>query len=305
MNRARARRDGSRTTSGAGDAGDAGDDAARRDALEHPHARAPVWAQPNGGQSDLARVQLAPASGQDVQAVQGSAVHRQGPRHRRALPQSAGQGAGPVRRRESPDSSLGSPAAAVADAARAGGAPDPRLHAPWHDLALRRAERQDGQGHRGVSPPAPRGGIPPVPRHDRGGRAAVARRACDSRQLRHPQDAAHPPLAGAPSALPRALPPTGASWINLVERWFATLTDKQLRRGVHRSTRELGTAIGRYIEVTNERPRPFVWTKTPMKSSRASPDFVIESLTQDTTGLRLPTVVIPAQPDSQFMEDVR
>src|SRR5437867_6768139 len=82
--------------------------------------------------------------------------------------------------------------------------------------------------------------------------------------------------------------PTGASWINLVERWFATLTDKQLRRGVHRSTRELETAIGRYIEVTNERPRPFVWTKTPMKSSRASPDFVIESLTRDT---RLPPVV--------------
>jgi len=56
--------------------------------------------------------------------------------------------------------------------------------------------------------------------------------------------------------------PTGASWINLVERWFATLTDKQLRRGVHRSTRERETAVGRYIEITNERPRPFVWTKT-------------------------------------------
>ena len=56
--------------------------------------------------------------------------------------------------------------------------------------------------------------------------------------------------------------PTGASWINLVERWFATLTDKQLRRGVHRSTRELEAVIARYIEVTNERPKPFVWTKT-------------------------------------------
>jgi transposase len=56
--------------------------------------------------------------------------------------------------------------------------------------------------------------------------------------------------------------PTGASWINLVERWFAMLTDKQLRRGVHRSTRELETAIARYIAVTNERPKPFVWTKT-------------------------------------------
>jgi transposase len=56
--------------------------------------------------------------------------------------------------------------------------------------------------------------------------------------------------------------PTGASWINLVERWFATLTDKQLRRGVHRSTRQLEAAISQYIDVTNERPKPFVWTKT-------------------------------------------
>ena len=56
--------------------------------------------------------------------------------------------------------------------------------------------------------------------------------------------------------------PTGASWINLVERWFATLTDKQIRRGVHRSTRALETAILEYIAITNEPPRPFRWTKT-------------------------------------------
>jgi transposase len=56
--------------------------------------------------------------------------------------------------------------------------------------------------------------------------------------------------------------PTGASWINLVERWFAALTEKQLRRGVHRSTRELELAIRRYVEITNHRPKPFVWTKT-------------------------------------------
>ena len=56
--------------------------------------------------------------------------------------------------------------------------------------------------------------------------------------------------------------PTGASWINLVERWFATLTEKQIRRGVHRSTRALETAIIEYIAVTNEQPRPFRWTKT-------------------------------------------
>lgn len=56
--------------------------------------------------------------------------------------------------------------------------------------------------------------------------------------------------------------PTSASWLNLVERWFAALTEKQIRRGVHRSTRELEEAIRRYIEITNHRPKPFRWSKT-------------------------------------------
>lgn len=56
--------------------------------------------------------------------------------------------------------------------------------------------------------------------------------------------------------------PTSASWINLVERWFATLTEKQLRRGTHRSTRELEAAIRAYLAVANEQSKPFVWTKT-------------------------------------------
>ena len=56
--------------------------------------------------------------------------------------------------------------------------------------------------------------------------------------------------------------PTGGSWLNLVERWFAALTEKQLRRGVHRSTRELEAAIRNYLDLTNADPRPFLWTKT-------------------------------------------
>ncbi len=56
--------------------------------------------------------------------------------------------------------------------------------------------------------------------------------------------------------------PIGASWINLVERWFALLTQKQLRRGVHRSTRALETAILAYIALSNTHPKPFVWTKS-------------------------------------------
>ena len=56
--------------------------------------------------------------------------------------------------------------------------------------------------------------------------------------------------------------PTSASWLNLVERWFALLTEKQLRRGVHRSTRELEAAIRRYLDETNHHPNPFIWTKS-------------------------------------------
>lgn len=56
--------------------------------------------------------------------------------------------------------------------------------------------------------------------------------------------------------------PTSASWLNQVERWFATLTEKQIRRGTHRSTRQLEDAIRAYLELNNTSPKPFVWTKT-------------------------------------------
>lgn len=56
--------------------------------------------------------------------------------------------------------------------------------------------------------------------------------------------------------------PTSASWINQVERWFATLTEKQIRRGTHRSTRELERAIRDYLQNYNAAPKPFVWTKS-------------------------------------------
>lgn len=56
--------------------------------------------------------------------------------------------------------------------------------------------------------------------------------------------------------------PTSASWINQVERFFADLTEKQIRRGVHRSTAELEAAITAYIATVNANPRPFVWTKS-------------------------------------------
>jgi transposase len=56
--------------------------------------------------------------------------------------------------------------------------------------------------------------------------------------------------------------PTSSSWLNLVERWFAELTNKKLRRGSHRSVHQLNTDIRAWIETWNEDPRPYVWTKS-------------------------------------------
>jgi putative transposase len=52
------------------------------------------------------------------------------------------------------------------------------------------------------------------------------------------------------------------TWINLVERWFAELTNKRIRRGVFRSVKDLESAIREYIDVHNQDPTPFVWAKS-------------------------------------------
>jgi transposase len=56
--------------------------------------------------------------------------------------------------------------------------------------------------------------------------------------------------------------PTSSSWLNLVERWFSELTTKKLRRGAHRSVRQLNADIRTWIDTWNDDPKPFVWTKT-------------------------------------------
>ena len=55
--------------------------------------------------------------------------------------------------------------------------------------------------------------------------------------------------------------PTGASWLNLVERWFGELTRKRIRRGVFKSVPDLVQNIKEFIRLNNEKPKPFVWTK--------------------------------------------
>jgi len=58
------------------------------------------------------------------------------------------------------------------------------------------------------------------------------------------------------------LTPTSSSWLNQVERFFALLTDRQLRRGIHRSVAALKAAITTFIERHNADPQPFRWTKS-------------------------------------------
>jgi transposase len=65
--------------------------------------------------------------------------------------------------------------------------------------------------------------------------------------------------------------PTYSSWLNQVERWFALLTDKKLRRGTHRSIQALEKDIRDWIKTWNDNPRPFTWTKTA--------DEILERLT--------------------------
>lgn len=56
--------------------------------------------------------------------------------------------------------------------------------------------------------------------------------------------------------------PTSSSWLNMVERWFALLSEKQIKRGTHRSTMQLEQAIRHYLAIHNQNPKPFMWTKS-------------------------------------------
>jgi len=91
--------------------------------------------------------------------------------------------------------------------------------------------------------------------------------------------------------------PTYGSWINLVERWFAELTNKRIRRGVFRSVKDLESAIREFIDVHNEDPTPFVWTKSAdeilasiaryaqrTRAAHTPPELCHEPLGQETSG---------------------
>jgi transposase len=77
--------------------------------------------------------------------------------------------------------------------------------------------------------------------------------------------------------------PTSGSWLNLVERWFAELTNRKLRRSTHRSVKELETDVQAWIDAWNDDPKPFVWTKTADEILDSLAGYCTQTLTTRTS----------------------
>jgi transposase len=82
--------------------------------------------------------------------------------------------------------------------------------------------------------------------------------------------------------------PTSASWINQVERWFALLTERALRRGVHRSVADLERDIRAFIDATDGDPRPFRWVKAADDILASVRRFCLRTLGEPTAAEALP-----------------
>ena len=78
----------------------------------------------------------------------------------------------------------------------------------------------------------------------------------------------HTPIRPSKHGLRHTLAITGTSRLNLVERFFAEITDKRIRRGTFRSVGELVRAILDYIRRRNRSPKPFVWTASARSIAR-------------------------------------
>jgi hypothetical protein len=89
-------------------------------------------------------------------------------------------------------------------------------------------------------------------------------------------------VAAEEAAVSSALHPHHTSWLNQVERWFALLTQRQIKRGSHRSVSELEAAIREFIAIHNQQPKPF--RNPPTRSWPQSP-------------VSLPTLWLPILPE--------
>lgn len=75
--------------------------------------------------------------------------------------------------------------------------------------------------------------------------------------------------------------PTSSSWLNQIERWFAEITRKRIRRGTFRSVRDLTSAIGEYIRIYNQNPQPFHWVASASRIIRKVRKYKAISETAD------------------------
>lgn len=76
--------------------------------------------------------------------------------------------------------------------------------------------------------------------------------------------------------------PTHSSWINQIERWFALLSQRQIKRGSHHTVKELEGAINQFIEAHNADPKPFRWTKSADEILKSLQRFATETVTTST-----------------------
>jgi transposase len=81
--------------------------------------------------------------------------------------------------------------------------------------------------------------------------------------------------------------PTHTSWLNQVERWFALLTQRQIKRGSHRSVQELEAAIREFINAHNQQPKPFRWTKSADQILASIARFATATLDAHSTNILL------------------
>jgi hypothetical protein len=101
--------------------------------------------------------------------------------------------------------------------------------------------------------------------------------ACRVGQLEHAEGPAIRDWLSKHERLAFHFTPTSSSWMNLVERWFAELTNKMLKRSAHRSIAALTADLNAWIAAWNDNPRPFVWHKTA--------DQILDSLKKYLTNL--------------------
>ncbi len=150
----------------------------------------------------------------------------------------------------------------VADDAGRTRAADPRLRAVRHDELVRRVGR--GHRHRDRSAPAspsPSGVLRFLKTIDRSNPAELDLHLICDNYATHKTPAIKTWLAAHPR-FHLHFTPTSGSWLNLVERWFAELTRRKLRRSSHRSVKNLEADVTAWIEAWNADPKPFVWAKT-------------------------------------------